>query len=85
MTAGTERSQHYLLDREVEIGIVEDHGGVLAAHLALRRHPAGRRCGGDTPPDTGRAGEGYRVDAGVVDDAVAQVGTADQQVEHPGG
>ena len=32
---------------QVEVGVVEDDGGVLAAHLGLRRHAARGRGRGD--------------------------------------
>ena len=35
-------AQHHLLQREVEVGIVENDGGVLAAHLGLAPGPARR-------------------------------------------
>ena len=67
-------------DRLVEVGVVEDHVGRLAAEL--QRHPLDRRRGqlGDPPAGPGRAGERDHVDVGVGGDRLAddRAGAGDQ-------
>ena len=69
-------------DRALEIGVVEHHERVLAAHLELHARLALGRAFGDARADRLRAGEGNAVDALMVDDRAADVAFADHQVEH---
>ena len=43
LAGGAKRAEHHLLERQVDVGVVEDDSGVLAAHLGLHRYPARRR------------------------------------------
>ena len=68
-------------DGAVEIGVLEDDEGRLAAELQ-RQFLAG--AGGrlaDDLADFGRAGEGDLVDAGMIDDRSTRAGTARQDVD----
>ena len=70
--------------RQLEVGVVEHHQRVLAAHLELHlgdARGAVRRPGADAD----RAGEADRVDSGAFDEALADDrAAAHHQVEHAG-
>jgi len=69
-------------DRRVEIGIVEDDEGRLAAELQRQALAgAGGRLA-DFPPDLGRAGEGDLGDARMGDDRLAGAAIAGDDVDH---
>ena len=71
------------LDGGVDVGVVHDDDGAVAAHLQQR--DLARRRLGDEPPGRGRADEGHAVDAGVGGDLVAHDGPrAGHEVEHAG-
>jgi hypothetical protein len=85
LASGAKRSQHHLLQRQVDVGVVEDDTGVLAAHFGLNRYPARHSGRRDAPSDAGGSGEGDGIHPLVVDQAVAEVRPADEQVEDTGG
>ena len=67
--------------RGLEVGVVEDDERVVAAELerdALEPLPGERA---DPPAGRGRAGERDRVDVGVGDDRLADLGVAEDDVE----
>ncbi|MCY1172772.1 hypothetical protein D9M73_129160 [compost metagenome] len=71
---------------DVEVGVIEHHQGVLAAHFQLATHQVAG--GGDRDAATGLqgAGEGHRIDVGGLDQAFADhSAAAHDQVEGAGG
>ena len=69
LAGGAEGSPERAVEGEVEVGVVEDDHGVLAAHLER----AGLEVGGgglsDDAADFAGSGEGDGADAGMLDDA----------------
>src|SRR3990172_7959865 len=57
LAAGAEGAPDGALDREVDVGVVEDDDGVLAAHLQVDALAGGAAVGGDLAPDLKGAGE----------------------------
>lgn len=51
LSRGAEGSQQYLLHGEVDVGIVENDGGVLATHFRLDRYAPRRPCRRNAPAD----------------------------------
>ena len=65
----------------VEIGVVEDDVGRLAAELEAEALAGAGGGGADDLADLGRAGEGDLVDIGMVDDGGAGVALAGDDVD----
>jgi len=55
------------VDCIIEIGILQDHNRILAAHLENDAFELGRAGRGDFPPDCGRTGEADASDAWIFD------------------
>ena len=70
-------------DRDVEIGVVQHHERVLAAHLELELGEARRAFLCDVPAGVDRAGEAHRGDVRRLEDRLADHrAAAHHQVEH---
>ena len=77
------------VDRDLEVGVVEDDQRVLAAHLELHANPALRAGHGDAAARLDRPGEGDRVDAVGLDERVADLPArpedeSEHALGHPG-
>jgi hypothetical protein len=72
-------------DGAVQIGVVEDDVGRLAAEFERQALAGAGGGGADDLADFGRAGEGDLVDAGVVDDGGAGVALPVTMLTTPGG
>ena len=64
------------VDGDVEVGVVEHDQRVLAAHLELDARAAASGGLGDARPGLDRAGEADGIDAGVLDERVADLAAA---------
>jgi hypothetical protein len=77
-----ERAVDGALDGEVEIGVVVDDDGRVAAELEDDALPAGLPL--ELPADRGAAGEGHELEPVVGDQLVGEVGAARRHVDHAG-
>jgi hypothetical protein len=71
-------------DGGVQVGVVEDDEGRLAAQFQRQLLAAAGGGLADDAADFGRAGEGQLVDARVVDDGFAHAAVAGDDVDHAG-
>jgi hypothetical protein len=64
----TKRALHDLGNRDVEVGVEQHDGGILAAELELRRRQMARRGKPDRFADRSRARERNRLDSPIADE-----------------
>src|SRR4029079_12577635 len=83
---GAEGRPDHAVKRQVQVGILPDHDGVLATQLQADALQRFGRTAADLDPGLGMTGEADDADVGVIDNGIAYVAAAPgHHVDHAGG